>query len=364
MRVLVITSGDGFSTSDVGDGLAWGLRQQPGVTVYEYPLLQELEQVGLMRAALVERCEREGLVAPAIDVFAYAARGIPGVVMHREITHVIAVTGSKLPWTIPATLRRGGVHCALLATESPYLTWSLERHTAAIYDTVFTNERLAPPLFTQNDPASVHYLPHAYHPARHRPDGPALDPCDVRFVGTMFPERAALFGAVDWTGLRWDCRGVTIDPDAADVRTVLSQITPNEQTAALYRGAGIVLNHHRTVRQPGGDAHIGAGEAESLGPRAYEIAACGAFQLCDDSRPELADVFGDAVPTYRAGDADDLGRLIRHYHARPDARARLAAAAAEAVAPHHWGARAAAILEILSAPRRGSVHPGLTLATA
>ncbi len=363
MRIMVVSSGDGFSTSDVGDGLVWGLRQQPGVTVYEYPLLQELEQVDLMRAAFEERCEREGVVAPPLDVFAYAARGIPGLAMHRGITHMIAVTGSKLPWTIPATLRRGGVTCALLATESPYLTHSLERHTAAAYDLVFTNERRAPGLFTQSDPASVHYLPHAYHPERHRPGGPRGEPADVRFVGTLFPERAALFGAVDWSGLTWDCRGVTIDP-SADIRTAFSQITPNERTAALYRSAGVVLNHHRTVRQPGDDAHIASGEAESLGPRAYEIAACGAFQLCDDSRPELADVLGGAVPTYRAGDAADLGRLVRHYHARPDERARLAAEAREAVAPHHWGARARAILDVLCSPRRGPAHPGLSLATA
>lgn len=332
--------------------------------VYTYPLLQELEQVDLMRAALEERCVAEGITPPALDVFAYAARGIPGVAMHRGITHMIAVTGSKLPWTIPATLRRGGITCALLATESPYLTRSLEAHVAAAYDVVFTNERRAPALFTQNDPAAVHYLPHAYHPERHRPDGPRGEPADVRFVGTLFPERAALFGAVDWGGLSFDCRGVTIDPSVDDVRTVFSQITPNERTAALYRAAGIVLNHHRTVRQPGDDAHIGAGEAESLGPRAYEIAACRAFQLVDDSRPELADVFGGAVPTYRAGDAADLGRLVRHYHARPGEREHLAAAAAEAVAPHHWGSRAAQILDVLSLPRRGPVHPGLSLATA
>lgn len=363
MRILVIHPGDGFSTSDVYDGLVWGLKQHPGVTVYEYPLLDELEQVDLMRLALEERCTAAGTPAPPLDVFAYAARGIPGVCMAFGVTHVIAVTGGKLPYTIPLTLRKGGIHTTLLCTESPYLTATREQHDAAVYDTVFTNERRAVPLFLRNAPGTVHYLPHAYHPQRHTPTGPTEAPADVRFVGTLFPERKALFDGADFTGLTWDCRGVDLDR-SLDIQTAWGQITPNQRTAALYRSASIVLNHHRTVRMPGDDAHIAATEAESLGPRAYEIAACEAFQLCDNSRPELDEVFGGTVPTYRAGDAADLARQVRHYHALPGVREQLARAAREAVAPHHWGARAEQILSVLASPHRGAVHPvtALTLA--
>jgi spore maturation protein CgeB len=43
-------------------------------------------------------------------------------------------------------------------------------------------------------------------------------------------------------------------------------------------------------------------EAYSLGPRAFEIAACGAFQLCDDTRAELDEIFKGSVPTYSGPD--------------------------------------------------------------
>lgn len=366
MKILVIHPGDGFSTSDVYDGLVWGLGQQPGIEVYEYNLLAELELIGMLTEAFADRCEALGETPPNIDVFAYAARGIVMKAVNREITHCIAVTGSKLPWGIPYTLRtKLNIPTALLCTESPYLTTEREQNDAVVYDIVFTNDRNAVPLFTRNDPAAVHYLPHAYHPERHSPLGMAMAPADVRFIGTLFPERKALFDAVDWSGLNWDLRGVAYDsvpgPLTRDrAQRLISQIVPNTTTAALYRGAGIVINHHRTIRHPGETHHIAAAEAYSLGPRAYEIAACGAFQLSDDSRPELDEVFAGSVPTYRAGDAADLSQKIRHYHKLPTVRERLAAAAREAVAPHHWGNRAVQVLDVLASPHRGAVFPVTT----
>src|SRR4030065_2941425 len=69
-----------------------------------------------------------------------------------------------------------------------------------------------------------------------------------------------------------------------------------------YCGTKIRLNHRRTIvgkDSAGEELHID--EAHSLGPRAYEIAACGAFQLCDGTRPELQETVGDSVATYKDG---------------------------------------------------------------
>ena len=63
--------------------------------------------------------------------------------------------------------------------------------------------------------------------------------------------------------------------------------------------------------------------AYSLGPRAYEIAACGAFQLCDDQRPELHDIFNGSIPTYK--DAADLQDKIGYYLAHDAEREALRA---------------------------------------
>ena len=140
--------------------------------------------------------------------------------------------------------------------------------------------------------------------------------------------------------------------DATAAQTISPEgIIDNADTVRYYRSAAIALNHHRTVRVYGSGEHIDAAEAASLGPRALEIAAVEAFQLCDDSRSELADIFGDTVATYRAGDADDLARQVRQWLDRPDARRQMAQAARERVQAHRWDHRAADVLAVLEAAR-------------
>jgi spore maturation protein CgeB len=75
--------------------------------------------------------------------------------------------------------------------------------------------------------------------------------------------------------------------------------------------------------------HIEPDEVYSLGPRAYEIAACGAFQVCDGTRPELGDVFNGHVPIYR--DGAELLELVKYYLGHDKEREQKAAAAREAV---------------------------------
>ena len=264
--------------------------------------------------------------------------------MYTQAEIVIAVTGSNLhPYTIEV-LKRGGMHTALLCTETPYLTQQREAADASWYDTVFTHERLGPPLFVGNNPATVHYLPHAYHPERHTPGAVEADyASDVCFIGSGFSERRALFNGVDWTNIQ----RVTHGPmwDGSKAIDSLTRFIPNAEAVRWYRSAAINLNHHRTSRE--GRGKIRATDAESVGPRAYELAACRAFQLCDDSRPELQDIFAQTVPTYQAGNSADLEQRIRYYLARPDERARLAAAAYDAVQPHSWVHRAAQMMDIL-----------------
>ena len=349
MKILVIQPGHAYSTADVCDGLVWGLRAN-GADVYEYPLLHTLQiaealvGAGKMLRALGPDDERYP------SAFDLAAAGIPGVAMARGVDACIVVTGSNLPYTIPITLRRGGIPTALLCTESPYLTAKRERHDAAVYDLVFTNDRAALPLFDRGPAGRVHYLPHAYHPQRHTPDGPRADPCDVYFVGTRFPEREALLGGADWSGVDFRDHSVRYDPDA-DFAEMAQQIRPNADVASHYRAAAISLNHHRTAVDFTSGEY--SGPVHSIGPRAYEIPACGGFQLCDDARPELDEVFAGTVPTYRAGDPADLARQVRHYLSSPSTRERLAAAQREAVAPHRWDIRARQVLDILSATSRG-----------
>jgi spore maturation protein CgeB len=97
--------------------------------------------------------------------------------------------------------------------------------------------------------------------------------------------------------------------------------------AKLYNGTRIAINHNRTICGVDPDGireaeHISPGEAYSLGPRTYEIAACGAFQLSDNSRKEMYDLFGDSIAVYN--DADDLQAKVDYYLTHENERQEMA----------------------------------------
>jgi spore maturation protein CgeB len=329
-RIYVTHPGVGFSTHDVYTGLVAGLRAN-GVEVVEGRLDEALE----FQRRLYEAGQATGVVTPGkINLTVYAS---PYIVQHAiaaEPDAVIVVSAHNFNIASAKTLKLAGLRMAVLMTESPYFD-AFEREMAAPYDVVLTNERLCA-TGDYFDHPNVAYIPHAFNPDVHTPDGPAGEPSDVLFVGTLFEERAALFGGVDWSGVNFMRRGYT-------PRAQQQDIVENHEAAGLYRAARINVNHHRTTTEFGTGAHIAAGAAYSLNPRAYELAACGAFQLCDDSRAELNDVFFGQVPTYR--DSADLARKVRYYLDRPEQREDLARSAHEAVQAHSWHVRARQVLE-------------------
>ena len=122
---------------------------------------------------------------------------------------------------------------------------------------------------------------------------------DVVFVGTGFRERVELLAAVDWSGIdlglygSWDRRQMPhrLRP------YVRANVIPNAHAAWLYRQSKIGLNLYR--RPPEGT------RAESMNPRAYELAACGVFQI-SDRRAEGVETLSYSVPTFRT--PEELGR--------------------------------------------------------
>jgi len=344
MRIAVIHPGAQFSTHDVYIGVVGGLRAS-GVDVVEC----RLDTILNWYAATSAHAVRVGAMTEAAldpDHMCYAALASAHVTRHVLMTEpelVLVVSGHNFHTRDAVALRRHGYRVGVLLTESPYFG-ETETQIAACYDVAFTNERRAVASFRARG-VNAHYLPHAYNPDIHRLDGPTIDnPPDAAFVGTLFDERKALFGAGDWSDLRFLHYGV--DPDRLSAEDVID----NAHAAAIYRSAAININHHRTTTMHGSGEHIAAATAESLGPRAYEIAACGGFQLMDDGRSEARDVFGDALVTYRAGDSADLGRQVRWWLGDAGARRAYAGAQHAAIQPHSWHRRAPELLERLAAP--------------
>jgi spore maturation protein CgeB len=337
MRIVLIHSGHAFSTKDVGDGIAAGLRAN-GVDVFEYPLYQTFETMELIvGAAKVMGIAPEGGYP---DPQYLGTMGIPGFVMAKRADLVLFIHGLQMPASIPATLRRGGYPTALFCTESPYQT-AAEANAAQFYDWVFTSERAAVRMFTNNPPARVHYIPHAYNPETHTPDGDREIDCDVFFCGTRYPERSTLLEGVNWEGINLIDR--SLDYTKESTPALLDKIVPNRQAAAHYRSARISLNHHRQTTDFISQDVIGAGTAQSLNPRAYEVPACGGF-LISDERAELGDVFGSSVPTYT--DSGSLEHLIRYFLSHEGERQALAGRQRAAVLHHSWTHRTRTMLDL------------------
>src|SRR6185369_10138735 len=166
---------------------------------------------------------------------------------------------------------------------------------------------------------------------------------DVVFVGSGFPERIDWFNAIDWTGIdlglygTWKGLGLKKQVKAC-IR--MGQVN-NEYAAGLYRRAKIGLNLYRTHQGWGANRTRITTVAESLSPRAYELAACGAFHL-SDYRAEVVEQFGDLVPTFTT--PQEAAALIRLWLNDSDGRARVSAALPATVAEASWAERAKVVL--------------------
>jgi len=341
-KVMVIASGHTFSTRDVYDNCVAGL-QACGVDVMGFPYHEYIERY----MPLGEQFDLDLILAMASDA------AFPRAMAFRPDL-ILFVTGYVFPQAASLLLGQYAP-TAVYLTEGPYQT-PTEQMCQSGFRTAFTNERLMVERIKgwRRDsghpcPENVYYLPHCYDPERHHPRDvvPSEYHSDVCFIGSPFPERQALFGGVDWDGIDFLARGLWSRRDVDQPLDAPDGAVSNDEAHLYYAGAMINVNHHRSIRYFDHDEEIETGEAESINLRAYELAAAGCFQICDDSRPELYEVFGHTIPTYKAGDSADLERVIRYWLDYPDARNENAMLARRIVQDHTAEARMRYLLEMV-----------------
>lgn len=193
--------------------------------------------------------------------------------------------------------------------------------------------------------AGARYLPCGYDPAIYRP----LDlsdveratlASDVSFVGAYYPARGAVMQALTFAAPAIWGPGWKAALERGEVALAPSSIKGDdvapEMMARVLNATRISLDIHHPQSKYGG-----------LNMRAFEAAACGAFQLVD-AIPDTADLFepGAEMALYR--DMPELRRLIDHYLARPDEASAIAARArARAAAEHTFRHRMVAMLDAL-----------------
>lgn len=333
MRVLFAYPAPEMAVWDVAQGLHRGLLAR-GHDIRVFAYNKRLAYHGkAMGAAPDPDTDPIGWDRYRRNVMKQASETIALEALYHAADVVVLVCGLNFHPIGGWLLRQIGVPVAVVLTESPYeddaqRTFVNEMQAAA----VFTHERVS----AQRDGWT--YLPHAYDPGIHQPVPPDLDQAsDVLLIGTGWPERRQLLEAVDWAGIRLKIVGVW--PDLTETSPLWPFYTPafveNTYVPRLYAAATICLNQHRY--------HV---DAESLNPRAYELAACGAFHL-SDPRAEVIERFGDSVPTFES--AAQLEALIRHYLTDDDGRRRCAEQARSRVLGETFDARAAVMEPVLHA---------------
>lgn len=337
MKILVVHPGADSSTSDVEAGLCFGL-QAHGCQVWRYrlDLLIEPSRRWLFAAWRTLRKVNADQIKPTYtDVALQASKEAFWMAQRRNVDAVVIVSAMNFHPLVVQAMRRSGLKVYVLLTESPY---DLEREldVARMVDGCWTTERTCVPAFRSVQPNSG-YLPHGWHPERHfvgaHADDASVAAHDVVFVGTAFPERVAWLEAVDWTGIdlglygNW---GTDLLPARHRLRKhVIAKTITNRAAAALYRRAKIGLNLYRDTppRLP---------PAESLNPRAYELAACGVCTVSSD-RAEVREVFGSNVPAPSEA-------ILRDLLGDAERRAAMQQAGPSLVAHASWVERAKIVL--------------------
>ena len=348
MKVLLCHPGASWSVSDVWSGFRFGLMAH-GVEIVDYRLDGRHRRAAkrLMSDWTAAKRHSPDIEKPSpADFFLDASKDVVWVALWHQVDVVVIVSALFLHPNAIINLMRAHIPVTALFTESPYdSTADKELRVAKMIDGCWTNERSSVPAFRAVNPRAA-YLAHAWHPETHKP-GPqpgddVVPSHDVVFVGSAFRERVEWFNAIDWTGIDLGIYGQWF-PKKVPPRLrpfIRGGTVDNAVTAALYRRAKIGLNLYRTSQGWGDDApHIA--HAESLNPRAYELAACGSFHL-SSYRAEVGEVFGDLVPTFTH--PTQASSLIRTWLADPDGRRRVSAELPARVAEMSWVERSIPVI--------------------
>jgi spore maturation protein CgeB len=347
MRILLAYPGHMFSTYDVAHGYEKALKALGHeVCIFDYH-----NRLGLWSEMLHahdeyygERNRRHRPLFVDNHLSVLASEGIVLQAVEFVPDVVLIVNGMQLHRYAYDLINRLSLPIVLLLTESPYVdddqaVIAKKGHAAAI----LTNDRASViPLHDDTGIPTV-YLPHSYDPEIHRPRPGLKDnqhfASDVFFHGTLWPDRIEMFMSLAELVDDYQIEIGGVNPEWSEGFDP-DDMMPNRQLAQHYAGASIAINHHRTLIGANGDGPkwIADGAAWSVGPRAFEIAACGTFQLSDNTRPELVEVFGDSVATYQ--DGGDLFDKVEYYLNNEQERSDMAEAAREKVAPCTFEQRA------------------------
>lgn len=248
---------------------------------------------------------------------------------------VLALAQAPLEARVLAELSKGGAKTAFWFVEDfrvrPYY-----REVAAAYDHFFHIQGQALTAQLRGLGAEGRHLPLAAHPPVHRPLELSAEEherwgAEVGFMGEGYPNRVRALAqlARQVRGLRIWGTGWPKDPPLGRLVAEGGRRLNAEDVARVYNCCQVVLNM-RSSHNPG----AGRENLDYVNPRAFEVAACGGFQLADRSAA-LARVLAPEAEVAVYDDEDALPELIGHYLAHRQQRQAMAIAARRKVLTEH-----------------------------
>lgn len=215
---------------------------------------------------------------------------------------------------------------ALWLTEDPY-ELPINQRNAELFDVVYTNDSASVERYTNG----ARHLPLAADPRFHKYEVPSRDDdflYDLLFVGTAWPNRVSLIKRIlaDLKGLKvklalpYNEHLPAPDLDLAPSSYLWKASTP--EMARLANRSRVVLTLHRDFSASGGPT-----SAATPGPRLFETALAGAFQLVDGSLPEISRYFRPGKEIASFNSPEECIALLREYLSKPEERLAMARAA-------------------------------------
>lgn len=240
----------------------------------------------------------------------------------------VAFDGEELERGICARLAALCGTGVLWITEDPYEN-SVNRNNADLFDLVFTNNSSSVGTYG----AKGRHLPFAASPTLHfqpihaENDGYLYD---LFFVGTAWPNRVKFI-----KHLQSSLAGLKVKialpynphipaPDLDMEASAYLWKTPNSEFSKFANRSRVTLTLHRDFSASG---NISA--AQTPGPRLFEVALSGAFQLIDMSLPEVSDYFDEDAEFAGFNNLDECVEKLKFFLSNPDKRIAIAKAAQE-----------------------------------
>lgn len=258
---------------------------------------------------------------------------------------LFALQGYTIPRDILYEISRTGIPSAVWLLDEPYDTLK-SADVGTFFSHVFVQDAASVEHHRKFGNPETHYLPHGFeHLEVHTKRSCPLR-WDVSVVGTGFPRRRRALKAIRSVtrsvlvvGSGWSDK---FDGDGLEHKPSASPL----EAATIYNESRINLNVHREET----DFSVSSETFRAVSPNGsvFYVAGCGAFQIADDSRRDLPNLFEPGKEIILYHDSEELQALVSRYLADEQERTRIAEAGRKrALAEHTYAHRLRKVVEVL-----------------